>query len=408
MINRDAVPGASPVMLRDMVAANMRRLVRRGSGPRTEELWALRDVSFDLHAGERVGIIGRNGSGKSTLLKMLSRISEPTVGKIRMRGRVASFLEVGTGFHPELSGRENIYLNGAILGMSRPEISRKFDEIVAFAEVERFLDTPVKRYSSGMYVRLGFAIAAHLDPDVLIVDEVLAVGDVQFQEKCLSRMEEVGRSGRTVLFVSHNVGAVARFCNRGIYLDNGVSEGVEDVASCIQKYLRFGAITNERSFEPQGPVYVSWANVAARPDEIVIEATVINALKLHDVVLGFTIYDADSAAVFSSDARNDTATVRPLVVSSNREKITVRVTQPTLRSGRYFVTLSLGDMAHEYWAGEKCLAFEMVNALDVGSQPRSSVGSILPNAEWETAPMPDHDVREAASEQSMSLPGHRS
>jgi lipopolysaccharide transport system ATP-binding protein len=186
-----------------------------------EEFWALKDVSFEIKQGDRVGIIGRNGAGKSTLLKILSRITEPTSGSIRIKGRVASLLEVGTGFHPELTGRENIYLNGAILGMERTEIKRKFDEIVAFAEVEKFLDTPVKRYSSGMYVRLAFAVAAHLEPEILVVDEVLAVGDIQFQKKCLGKMQDVGKEGRTVIFVSHNMSAVEALCNRGILIDTG-------------------------------------------------------------------------------------------------------------------------------------------------------------------------------------------
>lgn len=187
----------------------------------SEEFWALSDVSFEVQKGDVVGIIGRNGAGKSTLLKILSRITEPTSGRIVIDGRVASLLEVGTGFHQELTGRENIYLNGAILGMSRVEIKRKFDEIVAFSEVERFLDTPVKRYSSGMYVRLAFAVAAHLEPEILIVDEVLAVGDSGFQQKCLGKMKDVAGHGRTVLFVSHNLGAVRSLCNKGILLKNG-------------------------------------------------------------------------------------------------------------------------------------------------------------------------------------------
>jgi lipopolysaccharide transport system ATP-binding protein len=189
--------------------------------PPDETLWALRDVSFEVKEGEVVGIIGRNGAGKSTLLKLLSRITEPTEGEIRVRGRVGSLLEVGTGFHPELTGRENIYLNGAILGMRRAEIAQKFDEIVAFAEIEKFLDTPVKRYSSGMYVRLAFAVAAHLEPEVLVVDEVLAVGDVAFQKKCLGKMEAVSKGGRTVLFVSHNMAAIENLCRTGVVLDRG-------------------------------------------------------------------------------------------------------------------------------------------------------------------------------------------
>jgi lipopolysaccharide transport system ATP-binding protein len=194
---------------------------RADDRPRYEDFWALRDVSFDVRRGDCVGVIGRNGAGKSTLLKLLSRITEPTEGGFRMCGRVASLLEVGTGFHPELTGSENVYLNGAILGMSRAEIRRKFDEIVAFAEVEKFLETPVKYYSSGMYVRLAFAVAAHLDPEILVVDEVLAVGDTGFQKKCLGKMGEAARCGRTVLFVSHQLDAMERFCTRAILLKSG-------------------------------------------------------------------------------------------------------------------------------------------------------------------------------------------
>src|ERR1700736_6182190 len=214
------------VALRDVIANRAKSLFRRNGrksltsdlGPPTsgraskEDFWALRDVSFEVKRGEVLGIIGRNGAGKTTLLKILSRITEPTEGRIRIKGRVASLLEVGTGFHPELTGRENVYLNGASLGMSRAEIKAKFDEIVAFAEVEKFLDTPVKRYSSGMYVRLAFAVAAHLEPEILIVDEVLAVGDAEFQKKCLGKIQDVSRGGRTVLFVSHDMGNVSKLC----------------------------------------------------------------------------------------------------------------------------------------------------------------------------------------------------
>ncbi len=196
--------------------------VERATGSQHEEFWALKDVNFAIEQGDRVGIVGRNGAGKSTLLKVLSRITEPTCGRVSIRGRVASLLEVGTGFHPELSGRENIFLNGAILGMSKAEIGKQFDAIVAFAEVEKFLDTPVKHYSSGMYVRLAFAVAAHLEPEILIVDEVLAVGDAQFQRKCLGKMEEVGLEGRTVIFVSHNIAAIRSLCSRALLLDKGI------------------------------------------------------------------------------------------------------------------------------------------------------------------------------------------
>ena len=206
----------------------------------------MKDVSFDIRQGDVVGIIGRNGAGKSTLLKILSRITEPTTGRVRLRGRVASLLEVGTGFHPELTGRENIFLNGAILGMKRAEIRAKFDEIVAFAEVEKFLDTPVKRYSSGMYVRLAFAVAAHLEPEILIIDEVLAVGDAQFQKKCLGQMGEVAKGGRTVLFVSHNMGAVKALCSRGLLLSAGHVVLDTTAAEVCARYLSAGSEAPER------------------------------------------------------------------------------------------------------------------------------------------------------------------
>lgn len=203
-----------------------------------EDFYALKDVSFDIEEGDRVGIIGRNGAGKSTLLKILCRITEPTTGSVRMQGRVSSLLEVGTGFHLELTGRENIFLSGAVLGMRRQEIIKKFDDIVAFGEVEQFLDTPVKRFSSGMYMRLGFAIAAHLDPDILIVDEVLAVGDSQFQEKCLKKLNDLSTHGRTVIFVSHDIGSVISLCNKGIYLEKGRLKEAGPINHCVNEYLR--------------------------------------------------------------------------------------------------------------------------------------------------------------------------
>lgn len=231
--------------LRDVLTSGAKRLTDKLRHPfaapendsAREEFWALKDVSFEIQQGDRVGIIGRNGAGKSTLLKILSRITEPTVGRIRIKGRVASLLEVGTGFHPELTGRENIFLNGAILGMSKAEINRKFDEIVAFAEVERFLDTPVKRYSSGMYVRLAFAVAAHLEPEILIVDEVLAVGDAQFQKKCLGKMQDAGQEGKTVLFVSHNMIAISSLCSKAIVLDKGKLDLEATPEIAIRRYL---------------------------------------------------------------------------------------------------------------------------------------------------------------------------
>jgi lipopolysaccharide transport system ATP-binding protein len=236
------------VALRDVLVRGAHNLWRKtadmargrviGAGDTVEEFWALKDVSFEVRRGEVLGIIGRNGAGKSTLLKILSRITEPSEGRVTIRGRVASLLEVGTGFHPELTGRENIYLNGAILGMTRAEIRRKFDEIVAFAEVEKFLDTPVKRYSSGMYVRLAFAVAAHLEPEILVLDEVLAVGDAEFQKKCLGKMSEVAGGGRTVLFVSHNMAAVETLCHRSIHLASGAVVGDAETTEIVRAYLR--------------------------------------------------------------------------------------------------------------------------------------------------------------------------
>jgi lipopolysaccharide transport system ATP-binding protein len=259
------------VALRDVLADGVRRAAstllpaRRttskraeigaaASRGRTEDFWALSGVTFDVKHGEVVGIIGRNGAGKSTLLKILSRITEPTVGRARLRGRVASLLEVGTGFHPELTGRENIYLNGAILGMTKAEIRRKFDEIVAFAEVEQFLDTPVKRYSSGMYVRLAFAVAAHLEPEILIVDEVLAVGDMAFQMKCLGKMKDVSADGRTILYVSHNLSSVTNLCRRGILLSRGTVTHDTTAERAVAAYMQ--AAHENRTGDPH-VVYVN-------------------------------------------------------------------------------------------------------------------------------------------------------
>ena len=236
--------------LRDALSAALRRttaktLRRQDTDSSDDALWALKAVSFEVCRGEVVGVIGRNGAGKSTLLKILSRITEPTTGHAEIHGRVGSLLEVGTGFHPELTGRENIYLNGAILGMKRTEIERKFDEIVAFSEIERFLDTPVKRYSSGMYVRLAFAVAAHLEPEILLVDEVLAVGDAEFQKKCIGKMGDVAHEGRTVLFVSHNMAAVANLCTRAILLAQGLASRSGEVNEVIQSYMAGAAPVSE-------------------------------------------------------------------------------------------------------------------------------------------------------------------
>jgi ABC-type polysaccharide/polyol phosphate transport system ATPase subunit len=240
-------------------------------GDITEEFWALRNVDFEIRQGEVVGVIGRNGAGKTTLLKILSRITEPTAGRVTITGRVASLLEVGTGFHPELTGRENIFLNGAILGMSRAEIRRHFDEIVAFAEVERFLDTPVKKYSSGMYVRLAFAVAAHLETDIVIVDEVLAVGDAAFQKKCLGKMGDVSSSGRTVLFVSHNIGALHSVCQKGLLLADGSLAATGSIGDVIRKYYEL---------DKRSPSIVSRALFKGPLDSLVIETIELNGAPL--------------------------------------------------------------------------------------------------------------------------------
>ncbi len=239
--SRDSAYGTLRESVVEVVRAPLKRLRSTNGVPKSETIWALQNVNFEVAPGEVLGIIGRNGAGKSTLLKVLSRITQPTSGRVELFGRVASLLEVGTGFHPELTGRENIYLNGAVLGMKRAEIERKFDQIVEFSELERFLDTPVKRYSSGMYMRLAFAVASHLEPEILVVDEVLAVGDAQFQKKCLGQMSNVATQGRTVLFVSHNMVAVQSLCQRAIWLDQGEVIKQGPASSVVSDYLTSGS-----------------------------------------------------------------------------------------------------------------------------------------------------------------------
>ena len=282
------------VALRDVIADAARsaakrilhpfRTKARDNGTDSELFWALKDVSFSIKEGERVGIIGRNGAGKSTLLKVLSRITEPTSGRVHIRGRVASLLEVGTGFHPELTGRENVFLNGAILGMSKSEIKRKFDEIVAFAEVERFLDTPVKHYSSGMYVRLAFSVAAHLEPEILVVDEVLAVGDVAFQNKCLGKMETVAKSGRTVLFVSHNLGSIQNLCTRCVLLNGGklIQEG--DPSAVVMTYVSQGLVGASdflQAHEPDKPINLRKVSLSTASNDSAHEFSYDQQIKIN-------------------------------------------------------------------------------------------------------------------------------
>ncbi len=283
--------------LRDTIVRHGKNYVRKAvdmargrqiiQGDSVEEFWALKDVSFEVKRGEVLGIIGRNGAGKSTLLKILSRITEPTSGRVVLDGRVASLLEVGTGFHPELTGRENIFLNGAILGMSKVEIRQKFDEIVEFAGVEKFLDTPVKRYSSGMYVRLAFAVAAHLEPEILIIDEVLAVGDAEFQKKCLGKMQEVAKGGRTVLFVSHNLGQVRALCTKAALLDSGTIKFLGTPEAALSRYQEIQT-TGEVSQKLEGPLAdqvvllsVKIENTTTGPAVCLIGDNAVLAIRIH-------------------------------------------------------------------------------------------------------------------------------
>jgi lipopolysaccharide transport system ATP-binding protein len=294
--------------LRDRIAHGVASLLSKSGDSNLKDervLWALREVSFEVNHGEIVGLIGRNGAGKSTLLKILSRITEPTTGRIELSGRVGSLLEVGTGFHPELSGRENIFLNGSILGMRREEIKRKFDEIVAFAEIERFLDTPVKRYSSGMYVRLAFSVAAHLEPEILLVDEVLAVGDVAFQRKSLGKMGEVAGQGRTVIFVSHNMGTIQTLCDRGIFLRHGHVHIDATIQETVAEYLRTLEDSSQLGLsertERRGKGQIRLTNISVAPKGITVSSPLATGhpaqfiFYLSDIkpgiTCGFTIYD---------------------------------------------------------------------------------------------------------------------
>jgi lipopolysaccharide transport system ATP-binding protein len=328
-----------------------------GSAPKEETFWALKDVSFEVKRGEVVGIIGRNGAGKSTLLKILSRITEPTSGEVRLRGRVASLLEVGTGFHPELTGRENIYLNGAILGMKRAEITRKFDEIVAFAEVEKFLDTPVKFYSSGMYVRLAFAVAAHLEPEILIVDEVLAVGDAEFQKKCLGKMQEVSKGqGRTVLFVSHNLAAIEGLCTKALVLKGGQPAYFGGVAEGVNSYVRpdggntgrIPACSGIGIDVHHGEASPGDAQVFRSFEDLHIDLTLTPTVDVYNLGMQIFIETATGYSV----AELDTAPFHPRLALNNRKQTVVRLTLRALplRPGEYRIRLILRDDGKfNYW-----------------------------------------------------------
>ena len=320
---------------------------RRRGASTIDDFWALRDVSFEIPQGDVVGIIGRNGAGKSTLLKILSRITEPTTGRVTLTGRVSSLLEVGTGFHPELSGRENIFLNAAILGMTRAETTRKFDEIVAFAQVEQFLETPVKRYSSGMYVRLAFAVAAHLEPEILVVDEVLAVGDAEFQKRSLGKMHDVSRAGRTVLFVSHNMSAVQSLCRRAVWLEQGRVAQIGDAAPVVSEYLAHAVNSHdaESAATTQVTVDLDITRFAVAPNPVESMASLTFSVsfaarvptRIHELTVLF--YSALDLRVAIVDARE----LLPVTVVPGEETtIDGKISSVPFVEGEYYVGLGIG------------------------------------------------------------------
>lgn len=368
--------------LRDVIGREVRNLTRANK-VRTvnEDFWALKDISFEINPGDAVGIIGRNGAGKSTLLKLLSRITEPSTGRIEINGRIASLLEVGTGFHPELTGRENIFLNGAILGMSRSEIKRKFDEIVDFSGVQKFLDTPVKRYSSGMYVRLAFSVAAHLEPEILVVDEVLAVGDAEFQKKCLGKMNEVShQEGRTVLFVSHNMRAIQDLCQKSIYLQNGRILDIGPTDQVIEHYLNTG--TSQVYHSAGGPVH--FVEVAQDKHEIVVDVKykVDDQHVLEIPNFGFVIYDQMNTPIcgFNPSLLSEPL---PLKVYKKEGSIRIRISQPRLLDGKYNFSFWFGVNAQYDLQYEKdAISFEVVGMSEHKQLPVNIVGSCSPACEY--------------------------
>ena len=329
--------------------------IGKASSTRTEEFWALKDIDLDIYPGEVVGIVGRNGAGKSTLLKILSRVVQPTTGEAVLHGRVASLLEVGTGFHPELTGRENIFMSGAVLGMQQAEIRRKFDEMVAFAEVEKFLDTPVKRYSSGMYVRLAFAVAAHLEPDILLVDEVLAVGDAAFQKKCLGKMEDVAKSqGRTVLFVSHQMGMINQLCDQAFLLEKGTIVQKGNSKDVITAYLEKSSLNQQSNFIRANPseinkkIFISEARTLNKSgistsefghtEPILLNVICLGEKCPNDTLLSITVKDRLGKKIFSSEVN-----LNPYAENLYKEALsaTVKIPEHFLTPGRYSFFIGL-------------------------------------------------------------------
>jgi lipopolysaccharide transport system ATP-binding protein len=367
-------------------------------GDEVEEFWALKNVSFEVARGEVVGIIGGNGAGKSTLLKVLSRITEPTEGRIRIEGRVASLLEVGTGFHPELTGRENIFLNGAVLGMRKGEIKAKFDEIVAFAEVERFLDTPVKRYSSGMYVRLAFAIAAHLEPEILVVDEVLAVGDAAFQKKCLGKMREVsGEHGRTVLFVSHNMAAIEALCSRALLLDSGKLERDGLASEVVKDHLQNMMIGTAFLIRDEQTRFVKCLRVTDRNgnpttafqigDSVFFDIELLSLELVEQPRLGIAIYTPTGERIATLHTHIQQAEDWSF---SGRMRLRAVWTDVPLNTGEYRVDVSLWACNSELETLTGCASFSIC-AKDVygtGRLPDPSFqGYLVPKGHWELRPV---------------------
>jgi lipopolysaccharide transport system ATP-binding protein len=384
--------------LREVVARTTASLFnrrdRRAARARTrEDFWALRDVSFELERGKVLGIVGRNGAGKSTLLKVLSRITEPSEGRVTIRGRIASLLEVGTGFHPELTGRENIFLNGSILGMTRVEIRRKFDEIVDFAGVERFLDTPVKRYSSGMYVRLAFAVAAHLEPEILVVDEVLAVGDAEFQKKCLGKMRDVSREkGRTVLFVSHNMGAVQSLCQSAVMLEAGRVKYVGNVDEAIALYMDSSNLDSKAQF-PADPTRPSITFVQIDKDELTRRNFVIyigfkSPFPLKPPIPGIVISSLLGTPVFGSNARFHSEGYE--VTPSCEGVLRMVANAVPIYGGTYQLSVWLGDGTGDYDSRRDVISFEFGDGHPPANMPAMEVCGIVDReARWQLLPGTD-------------------
>lgn len=347
----------------------------------SDYVWALKDINFEVEQGDVVGIIGRNGAGKSTLLKILSRTTAPTTGSVRVKGRIASLLEVGTGFHGELSGRENIYLNGAIMGLRKWEIDKKLDEIIDFAGVDKYLDTPVKRYSSGMYVRLAFAVAAHLEPDILIVDEVLAVGDAEFQKKCLGKMKDVSQGqGRTVLFVSHNIAAILQLCNNAILLENGILKLNDSVDVCIDNYQNQNQKKSEYQYNELKPIKVptiTLAKVLFKDETLFFEIHFKSTFSLERPVIGLVVYDYLGNPVFGLNNRFIEFDEEDTNVKSG--KIDIIINQLSLVSGEYNVSFYLGNNHFDYSSLSNIIYFRVQDSkIDNTKVPDSKhIGSLL-------------------------------